>query len=86
MASVRLACQARPESCRTGSDASLKRCLPASRRSRPSSARSAGTVADPAFYKQPAAQIATALERAEQIERELGTLYARWAELDSRPT
>ena len=45
-----------------------------------------GTIADPTFYKQPAAQIATAVERAEQIERELGTLYARWAELDSRPT
>ena len=44
------------------------------------------TIADPAFYKQPAAAIAAALERAEWIERDLGDLYARWDALDSRPT
>jgi len=45
-----------------------------------------GTIADPAFYKQPAAAVAAALERAEWIERDLGDLYARWDALDSRPT
>ena len=45
-----------------------------------------GTIADPAFYKQPAAAIAAALERAEWIARDLGDLYARWDALDSRPT
>jgi len=45
-----------------------------------------GTIADPAFYKQPAAAITAALERAEGIERDLADLYARWDALDSRPT
>jgi ATP-binding cassette subfamily F protein uup len=44
-----------------------------------------GTIADPEFYKEPAAAIAAALERSERIERELGGLYARWDVLDSRP-
>jgi ATP-binding cassette subfamily F protein uup len=43
-----------------------------------------GTIADPAFYKEPAATIATALARVQQIESELAALYARWDALDSR--
>jgi len=42
------------------------------------------TIADPAFYKQPAAAITAALERSAAIERELAGLYARWDALDSR--
>jgi len=42
------------------------------------------TIADPAFYKQPAATITAALERSAAIERELAELYARWDTLDSR--
>jgi ATP-binding cassette subfamily F protein uup len=42
------------------------------------------TIADPAFYKQPAATITAALERSAAIERELAELYARWDALDSR--
>jgi ATP-binding cassette subfamily F protein uup len=42
------------------------------------------TIADPAFYKQPAATISAALERSAAIERELAELYARWDALDSR--
>jgi ABC transport system ATP-binding/permease protein len=42
------------------------------------------TIADPAFYKQPAATITAALERSTAIERELAELYARWDTLDSR--
>jgi len=42
-----------------------------------------GTIADPAFYRQAAAAIAAALERAKEIEHELGNLYARWDALDS---
>jgi len=42
------------------------------------------TIADPAFYKQPAATITAALERNTAIERELAELYARWDTLDSR--
>ena len=45
-----------------------------------------GTIADPAFYKEPTATIAGALERAQQIDRELADLHARWDALDSRPT
>ena len=44
----------------------------------------AATIADPLFYKQPAATIAAALERSTAIEGELAGLYARWDELDSR--
>ncbi|MGB7218561.1 MAG: ATP-binding cassette domain-containing protein [Vicinamibacterales bacterium] len=44
------------------------------------------TIAAPEFYKQGAAAIAAALERAEGIERDLSNLYARWAALESRPT
>ena len=36
------------------------------------------------FYKEPAAAIAEALERLQQLERELADLYARWDALDSR--
>ena len=43
-------------------------------------------IADPAFYTEPPDAIRAALERAEQIERELHELYARWDALDSRPT
>jgi ABC transport system ATP-binding/permease protein len=43
-------------------------------------------IAAPAFYKEPAAAIAGALERMQQIERELADLYARWDALESRPT
>ncbi|HVH29165.1 MAG TPA: ATP-binding cassette domain-containing protein [Vicinamibacterales bacterium] len=44
------------------------------------------TIADPAFYKEPPAAIAEALERVQQIERELADLYARWDALESRET
>jgi ATP-binding cassette subfamily F protein uup len=44
------------------------------------------TIADPAFYKEPAARINEALQRVQEIERELVDLYALWGELDSRPT
>ena len=42
------------------------------------------TIADPGFYRQPAAAITAALERTQAIEHELGDLYARWDTLDSR--
>jgi ATP-binding cassette subfamily F protein uup len=42
------------------------------------------TIADPAFYKQPASAIAAALDRTQAIEHELLDLYARWDALDSR--
>jgi ATP-binding cassette subfamily F protein uup len=42
------------------------------------------TIADQDFYRQPAAAITAALERTQQIERELGELYSRWDELDSK--
>ena len=41
-------------------------------------------IADPAFYKEPAAAIDAALERAQRIEAELAALYERWDALDSR--
>jgi ATP-binding cassette subfamily F protein uup len=44
------------------------------------------TIADPGFYKESAAAITQALERVQQIERELADLYARWDALDSRQT
>jgi ATP-binding cassette subfamily F protein uup len=47
--------------------------------------RELGTaIADPNFYRQPAAAITAALERTQAIEQELGGLYARWDALDSR--
>jgi ATP-binding cassette subfamily F protein uup len=42
------------------------------------------SVAAPEFYKEPAAAIATALERVQTLKRELGELYSRWDALDSR--
>ena len=42
------------------------------------------TIADPGFYRQPAATITAALDRTQAIERELADLYARWDALDSR--
>ena len=42
------------------------------------------TIADPGFYRQPAATITAALDRTQKIERELGELYSRWDALDSR--
>jgi ATP-binding cassette subfamily F protein uup len=42
------------------------------------------TLSDPMLYKQPAAAITAALERANAIERELADLYERWDALDSR--
>ena len=42
------------------------------------------TIADPEFYRKPAAVIAAALDRTQAIEHELGDLYARWDALDSR--
>jgi hypothetical protein len=36
------------------------------------------------LYKQPAATITAALDRAKAIERELAGLYERWDALDSR--
>jgi ATP-binding cassette subfamily F protein uup len=44
------------------------------------------SIADPEFYKQPAAAIEEALQRAEWLERHLAGLYERWDALDSRPT
>jgi hypothetical protein len=44
----------------------------------------AATIADPLFYKQPAATITAALEQTTAIERELAGPYARWDQLDSR--
>jgi len=41
-------------------------------------------IADPDFYKEAAAAITGALERVQQVERELVDLYARWDALDSR--
>jgi ABC transport system ATP-binding/permease protein len=41
------------------------------------------SLADPAFYKRPGAEIAAAVSRAEQIERELVAAMTRWDELDS---
>jgi ATP-binding cassette subfamily F protein uup len=42
------------------------------------------TLSDPMLYKQPAATITAALERANAVERELADLYERWDALDSR--
>jgi ATP-binding cassette subfamily F protein uup len=42
------------------------------------------TIADPEFYKHPAAMITKALDRTQAIEHELADLYARWDALDSR--
>jgi ATP-binding cassette subfamily F protein uup len=42
------------------------------------------TMAEPEFYRQPAAAINAALARVQSIERELVELYARWDALDSR--
>jgi ABC transport system ATP-binding/permease protein len=44
-----------------------------------------GTIADAGFYRQPADAIASALDRLQRVEHDLGDLYARWADLDSRP-
>ena len=44
------------------------------------------TVAGPAFYRSPADTITKTLARLETIQRELLTVYARWAELDARST
>ena len=44
-----------------------------------------GTIADSAFYRQPADAIAATLDRLQRVERDLGDLYAQWAALDSRP-
>jgi len=47
--------------------------------------RALGTaIADPEFYRQPAAAITAALDRTQAIERELLALYTRWEVLDSR--
>ena len=40
-------------------------------------------IADPEFYRQPAASINAALERTQAIEQELLELYGRWDVLDS---
>ena len=45
----------------------------------------AARIAEPDFYKEPAAAITATLERTEQIDRELIEVYARWDELESRP-
>ena len=42
------------------------------------------TIADPEFYRQPAAAITAALGRTQEIEQELRDLYSRWDALDSR--
>jgi ATP-binding cassette subfamily F protein uup len=41
-------------------------------------------IAAPAFYKEPAAAIARALTRVEEVTSRLDDLYARWDALDSR--
>ncbi|MSO56112.1 MAG: ATP-binding cassette domain-containing protein [Acidobacteria bacterium] len=43
-------------------------------------------IADPHFYRQPAASITQALARLDALKSELHDAYARWAELDSRLT
>ncbi|MBB2496448.1 ATP-binding cassette domain-containing protein [Aquipseudomonas ullengensis] len=40
-------------------------------------------IADPAFYQQPAATTAKALERLQNLQEELDHLLERWAELDA---
>jgi ATP-binding cassette subfamily F protein uup len=42
-------------------------------------------IADPDFYKERAPDIAAALDRVSQIDRELTDRYARWDALESRP-
>ncbi len=44
-----------------------------------------GTIADQAFYRQPADTIAATLDRLQRVERDLVDLYSQWAALDSRP-
>ena len=41
-------------------------------------------MADPEFFKQDGDAIAQATDQLESIQRELGKLYARWEELESR--
>jgi len=40
------------------------------------------TLADPAFFKKPAADVAKATSRLHEIEAELAAAYARWSELE----
>jgi len=40
------------------------------------------TLADPAFFKKPAAEVAKATSRLHEIEAELAAAYARWSELE----
>ena len=42
-----------------------------------------GRMADPAFYKQPAAEIAHAQERAQALTDELEVAYQRWGQLEA---
>ena len=44
----------------------------------------AAAIADAGFYKRQAADIAAALARVEQLERDVKALYARWDALDAR--
>ena len=39
-------------------------------------------LADPAFFKKPAAEVKEATTRLHDIEAELAAAYARWAELE----
>ena len=41
-------------------------------------------IASPAFYREPAAEIRTALARADALKDELETLFERWAALGER--
>ncbi|HEX2862480.1 MAG TPA: ABC transporter ATP-binding protein, partial [Lacunisphaera sp.] len=44
----------------------------------------AAKLADPAFYKAQAAKFAEVKARLETVEREHGTAFARWEELEGR--
>jgi ATP-binding cassette subfamily F protein uup len=41
-------------------------------------------MADPEFFKQDSTVITEATSRLESLDKELGTLYARWEELEAR--
>ena len=75
----------RPRSSRIESAASSRR-LPARIEGLEAEQRTLnGTIADPAFYRQPADAIAATLDRLQRVERDLVDLYVQWAALDSRP-
>ena len=44
----------------------------------------AASIAGPEFYKEDAGAIKTSLARADELQRALAVVYARWGELDAR--